>query len=134
MNNKTKEEIEALLRSLQAGNKIPRYLCYWADGSVTESESGSPVLMDASRREVEAVNEVLVGYLTPHGQFTIAWDPEGSYVVEFSFQFAHVGANWVKGLHPALEEMLKGQWNKVDDSWSYLRRSPSYPESTKGQP
>ena len=119
---KTNEEIEVLLRSIQAVNKFPRYLCYWADGSVTQGDSSSPVLMAASRQEADAAKDMLVGYLTPHGLFYIVWDLEGSYTVVNSHQFAYMGEMVVMGIAPALAEMQRGQIDLIDSSWSCLRR------------
>ncbi len=71
-----KSEVEALLRSRQAGKKIPQYICYWANGTVTEVDSCAPVLEAARRRVVyqsdrmfDNTSRGILGYLIPHGIF-----------------------------------------------------------------
>lgn len=70
MSNIKSKEVEALLRSLQAGNNIPRYLCYWADGSVTHGDE-SP-LLEAAKSRLSG----LLAYLTPQGQFVKVADAD----------------------------------------------------------
>jgi hypothetical protein len=80
---KTKKEIEVLLRSLQARNEIPRYICYWANGSVTQGDECVPVLDAAKKRLVYSgqESEGLLAYLTPTGVFQpiagVWWVPGG---------------------------------------------------------
>ena len=72
-----------MLRSLQARNEIPCYICYWADGSVTQGDECTPVLDAAKKRLVYSgqESEGLLAYLTPTGVFQpitgVWWVPGG---------------------------------------------------------
>ncbi len=118
----TIEEIERSLREIQARNVIPRYICYWADGSVTQGDSSSPVFRATTITVVQEAREILVGYLIPHGQFFIVWDPQGSYTISLGYACAYAGEEKVNGLNSAIEAMKKAQVEPIENLWATLKR------------
>jgi|GEM_PF-6877077 len=105
---KTMQEME--LRELQKGNEIPQYICCWADGKVTQGHEYAPVCEAKARRSLDEPSTMLVGHLTPNGEFVSHWDTEGTYKVWTSLNFAATGSEVVVGLALAMEK-LGPCWN-----------------------